>query len=536
MVVAKTEAAEGYGVRRVAIASSFPFRMVDAAVVLTLVFAVVLAPWQYDEGAYDLTILNARTTGVYSHVIANGDAAVAFKPWYALLNLFCFPSLGPGHAFVMRIPGLALAVLGWGALVAALNFLELRSLLARAAAGFVWTITAVDFLVNLRPEAGYVVPLTVALLLSLEWIRAARRSVVLAGLALTSVSAGVHPCSCLVPLVLIVAAPFGRPGFSWRDARWIVPAAIAAAAAGAMMILWDQTPQAFVDNLRAAANIDHTQSWDDEWMRYLRFMWYDPAEFKAYLIGFVALPFLFLSRQISGRVRAVLAAQLLAIAFFLVLYPTKWQYYVSAYAPWLCVSWAYAVETVATMPLRLPIPVGVGVVLTCFWVGVASDRFVPSLSPEEASLFRAGVLRPLLGAPANDQETSIDSIPALVGAQRVLIEPYMFPLLPASGLNKARFDDTLPPEFIIMGAPESIIDAPEFMIGDQGSKGPFRFRWPKARWTPELHFWVEGRLVVVAKLASPQETGLTTGETATRNRYGVSVRLTIETVGPTRIC
>jgi hypothetical protein len=504
MLVEKTEAAGGYGVRRLVVASSFPFRMADAAVVLTLVFAVGLAPWRYDEGWVDLTILNAKATGVYSYVIDNKDAPYTFiKPWLALLNLFCFPSLGPGHAFLMRIPGLALAVIGWGALVAALNFLELRSLLARVAAGFVWAITGAEFLVNLRPEAGYVVPLAVALLLSFEWIRAARRNVLLAGLALTSVSAGVHPCSLLVPLVLIVAAPFGRPGFSWRDARWIGPAIMVATAAGAMMILWDQTPHAFSDNLWAAANVDHTQSWGDEWMRYLRFMFYDPAEFKAYLIGFLTLPLLFLSKRISGRVRAVLAAQVLVIGLFLLIYPAKWQYYVPAYAPWLCMSWAYAVETVATMPVRLPIPACLGVVLACFWVGVASERYAPSLSPGEASLFRAAILRPLFGAPANDQETSIDRIPAVVGAQRVLVEPYMFPLLTPSSLNKARFDDILPPEFIIMGAPESVIGAAEFMIADDGSKGLSRFRWPETRWTPELRFRVEGKFVIVAKLGSP---------------------------------
>ena len=479
--------------------SSAPYA-IDAAVFLFLLGALFFYPWHYDEGWTDLTIVNARTTGVYSYVVDNGDVSLTFiKPWYALLNLFCFPSLGPGHVFLMRLPGLALSMIGWTALRAALRRLALDSLQARVMAGFIWAVVAAEFFVNLRPEAAYVPALAIALLLSLEWIHAARLSVFLAGLGLIALTVGTHPCGLLVPLVLAAALPFGRPNFSWKDGCWIATAVVATVGASAAMILWDQSPAAFLRNLAAATDATHSLSWRDEWHRYFEFFDRFRPLGMCYMSGFLGAPLLLCSERIAWRARTALLIQVLVVGAFLLFYPAKWHYYLSAYAPWLSIVWARLGETLTMLGRRFPpLPGALALVIAFDLVMIAYHRYAPGFDPNEASLLRSSVLEPVFGLAHTEQEKRIDSIPELVKDHRVLAELYMFPIVNLLSLNKASFDDAAPPDFLI--------EAQSGFVPLASARGEFSTvvdppQWPTTRWITVLQFRFEGNLVAVARPA-----------------------------------
>jgi len=125
---------------------------------------------------------------------------------------------------------------------------------------------------------------------------------------------------------------------------------------------------------------------------------------------------------------------------------------------------------------------------------IGSQRFVPIFDPDEATLLRSAVLEPIFGLPRTDQEKLIDSIPQLVGSHRLLAELYMFPSLNLLSLNRAHFDDSNPPDFLISGRNEFV--PPARWTGELwATDWP---QWPTARWTTVLRFHFEGELVVVA--------------------------------------
>src|SRR5262249_6268221 len=147
-------------------------------------------------------------------------------------------------------------------------------------------------------------------------------------------------------------------------------------------------------------------------------------------IGLLSLPFLLLSPRISGRTRAVLGAQMAAIGLFLLIYPAKWPYYVAAYVPWISIAWAHAGDELTRRSQRLPaVSAAVVLVLAYYSAMTATERYGPSIDPQDASLFRISILEPLFGVPANDQEKLIDGIPRLIGDHRVLAEPYIYPMI-----------------------------------------------------------------------------------------------------------
>lgn len=469
-----------------------PAHAIDAAVVLFLVAALFFYPWHFDEGWVDLTILNARTTGVYGYVLDNGGVPYSFvKPWFALLNLFCFPSLGQAHVFLMRVPGLLLALVGWAAIRSALSRLSLDSTLARTLAAFFWATSSAEFLVDLRPEAAYVPALAVALLLSLQWTRAARLGSLFSGLAVTALAVGTHPCAVLVPLVLAAALPFGRPNFSWRDGYRIAAAVAVTAIVSAMMLLWDQSPAMFLRSLNAAANLDHTIPWYYEWARYLDFGWRLPALAACLFMGLLAVPLLLFSARIPSRTRAVLLAQILVVAAFLTFYPAKWHYYLAVYIPWLAISWAQFGETLTTLWRRFAMLRGAALIVTGFAaLMIAADHAAPHFSLGDATLLRSAVLEPLFGLPRTAQEKAIDEIPELANGRRVLVELYMFPMLNVFALNAAHFDDVSPPAFMVTHV--DIVPRPLEVV-------PYEQKWATTPWAYARLFRFQGETVAVIR-------------------------------------
>ena len=302
------------------------------------IFLLVTAsvrPWHYDEGWVLKTVDHSIAEGRYSYFFILDDAEYTFvKPWFYALRYVRVN--GAWEYISVRIPSVILMFLSFCVFLEFIARLSLLNIHTGAMIFFLFSIFSFYFGVTARPDSAVFFIAVLALWLQVEHKFRTKVRIYVVGLCSMPVAMSVHPIGLFfVPLMLGNGLLLYRY-LSGKRVCILAFSFIFSLCVGLRLILWDLRPEEFLSAYALIQNEhNHNYHWYEEAVRYADLYAQAPFFYYYYILGYIICISYFFDKLKSDGFAWRLLSLALYLYFFLLLFPSKWCYYLNILMPFV---------------------------------------------------------------------------------------------------------------------------------------------------------------------------------------------------------